>query len=359
VRILHCVPSLGPGGAERQLTYLATEQVRAGHEVHVAVVAGGFFAERMKAVGATIHQLGARGRDPRLLWQMYRLAGTLRPDVIHTRLPSMDILGGAVAVVRRIPWIVSERSSSLAYARGAASAVRAMLARWATAIEANSAAGAAYWSGRKIGVPLIINPPGVPLEAIAATPAADPASLRIPDGLPLILFAGRFGSEKNVLLVLRALAQLFRETDAVAVLCGNGPQDEEARALATSLGIADRVRFPGAIEGVWSWMKVASVFVAPSIFEGRPNGVMEAAAAHCPLVVSDIPPHREFLDEGSALFVPADDPAAIAAALRQVIEAPADAAARAACAFAAVSPLTFAAMTARVDALYEDALRVR
>jgi glycosyltransferase involved in cell wall biosynthesis len=271
----------------------------------------------------------------------------------------MDILGGSVALARRIPWVVSERSSDLAYARGATSAVRAMLARHATAIEANSAAGAAYWSGLKVGVPIFLNPPGLPLEEIAAAPVADPASLELPRGAPLILFAGRFGAEKNVLLVLRSLAQLFRETGAVAVLCGSGPQDAEARALAATLGIADRVRFPGAIEEVWSWMKAASVFVAPSTFEGRPNGVMEAAAARCPLVVSEIPAHREFLDDRSALFVPTDDSSAIAAALRRVVESRAEAEARAARAFETVSAFTFAAMTERVDAIYADAIRGR
>ena len=50
-------------------------------------------------------------------------------------------------------------------------------------------------------------------------------------------------------------------------------------------------------------MKKASVFVSLSSYEGCPNSVMEAMVCGCPLVVSDIPAHREILDESCALFV--------------------------------------------------------
>ncbi len=54
---------------------------------------------------------------------------------------------------------------------------------------------------------------------------------------------------------------------------------------------------------VWALMKKASVFVSLSAYEGCPNTVMEAMACGCPIIVSDIPEHREILDEQSALFV--------------------------------------------------------
>jgi glycosyltransferase involved in cell wall biosynthesis len=50
-------------------------------------------------------------------------------------------------------------------------------------------------------------------------------------------------------------------------------------------------------------MKKASLFISLSKFEGSPNAVMEAMACGCPLVLSDIPGHREILNDKSALFV--------------------------------------------------------
>jgi glycosyltransferase involved in cell wall biosynthesis len=69
-------------------------------------------------------------------------------------------------------------------------------------------------------------------------------------------------------------------------------------------------------------MKRAAVFVSPALFEGHPNSVMEAAACGCPLIVSDIPAHREFLDETSALLVPVLDSARLATAIEQVLDCP-------------------------------------
>ena len=62
-------------------------------------------------------------------------------------------------------------------------------------------------------------------------------------------------------------------------------------------------------------MKSADLFINFSDFEGMPNTVMEAMACGCPLLVSDIPAHREFLNEQSALIVDPRDGDAVAQAL--------------------------------------------
>ena len=79
-------------------------------------------------------------------------------------------------------------------------------------------------------------------------------------------------------------------------------------AAVAGLGLADRVRLVGFVPDAWAWMKRASVLVSPSLFEGHPNVVLEAAACGCPLVVSDIPAHREFLDGENAVLVDTGDP---------------------------------------------------
>jgi len=89
--------------------------------------------------------------------------------------------------------------------------------------------------------------------------------------------------------------------------------------MARELGVAHRLVFTGFVENLWDLMKRANALVSLSRFEGRPNVVLEAMACGCPLVVSDIPAHREILDERSALFADPDDPAAAAAALKATL----------------------------------------
>src|SRR5262245_469387 len=110
MRVLHCSPTLMAGRAERPLAYLAVERVRIGHDVHVAFIGDGPLVERVRAGGATVHQLHGRGyRDPRLIWRIYRLIGSVKPDIVNTWLVQMDVIGGAAALARRRPWVISER----------------------------------------------------------------------------------------------------------------------------------------------------------------------------------------------------------------------------------------------------------
>jgi len=77
--------------------------------------------------------------------------------------------------------------------------------------------------------------------------------------------------------------------------------------------------FPGYVRHLSSWMKTANVFVFPSTAEGCPNVVLEAMACSCPLVVSDIPAHREILAADCALLIPPERHEALADAIIQTL----------------------------------------
>jgi len=105
MKILHCIPVLDHGGgAERHLSYLAFEQAKRGQEVHVAFSRGGAYEERLRSAGVALHDVGGRGNyDPRIFIKLLRLVVALRPDVVQTMLPQMDILGGAAALLTGSP----------------------------------------------------------------------------------------------------------------------------------------------------------------------------------------------------------------------------------------------------------------
>lgn len=356
-RVLHLIPNMGGGGAERQLTYIARGQVALGWDVHVAIVREGPNYPHLVSSGATIHRLRAGSNyDPRLLGQVLSLIRSLRPAIVHTRILQMDIIGGLASTLCRTPWVLSERASAPAYDSGFKNRLRIFLTRYAAAIDANSARGADYWSVVQPEVSVRIIPGGLPLEEIEAAPVHELRPPQRSPEVPAILFAGRFDAQKNVLNLLRALHLVMRQRDAVAVLCGRGPQEEEARCLVSELGIEDRVRFAGFVPDLWSLMKSADVFVSPAVFEGRPNSVLEAAACHCPLVVSDIAEHREFLDDSAALFVSWNDVDAIAAALIETLNNRAVAWRKAETAFQCVSRFTIPEMLRQLEALYSDVL---
>jgi len=358
-RILHFIPTMGGGGAERQLAYIASGQRTQAWDVHVALYSGGPNLQRLRETGAVIHHVGIRGSyDVRSLAKAAALIRSTRADIVHTYLLQTDVVGGLAAAAMRTPWVLGERASGVTYYNDSLkNNLRVLVARTASAIEANSAAGVAYWAEKCPRVPRRVISCGLPFEEIEGAPAANLDLYRGERRLPLILFAGRFDEQKNVMMMLTALAELFRERDAVGILCGHGPLDDAVRSAIARLGIGHRVFLPGYVLDIWSWMKAADVFLSVSHFEGRPNTVLEAAACRTALIVSDIPEHREFLrQQQSALFADRNDALSIAAALRETIDDPAAARARAAAAFEIVSQFTIDAMTAELNDLYNDVL---
>jgi glycosyltransferase involved in cell wall biosynthesis len=259
----------------------------------------------------------------------------------------MDVAGGLAALLTRTPWIVSERTHKVYYPRDAKHGLRRLLGRFAGAIVANSPGGAEYWDGTRVGT--IIIPNALPLGEIAAAPR-DESDFGAAE---VVLFVGRFDPAKNLDNLVDALAQVVRERDAVALLCGEGPLETELRVRIAKADLTGRIRLLGYTDRVWSLMKRADVLIAASWFEGHPNVVMEAAACGCPLVLSDIPAHRECLGEDAALFADPADPAALAAAIRQTLEDGAAAAVRAGRARSVASEWSVASAAASYLRAYE------
>jgi glycosyltransferase involved in cell wall biosynthesis len=148
-------------------------------------------------------------------------------------------------------------------------------------------------------------------------------------------------------------------TDASAVLCGDGPERASVERWITTRHLGTRFALTGFVPHPWSFMKAATALVAPSLFEGYPNVVLEAMACGCPVIVSDIPAHRAFLDEGSAVFVDPLRDDSIASGIQSVIGNPEGAIERARRAREVASRFQVDAMGAQYEAIYEAVLRQR
>jgi glycosyltransferase involved in cell wall biosynthesis len=342
------------GGAERQLTYLAKELVVTGCEIHVALTRGGQNLARLEATGATIHALGPCGNhDPRIGIRLLRTIAAVKPDLVQCWLLQMELVGGLACVATGTPWIFAERSCVNAYPRTLKNFLRVRIASFASGIVSNSAAGDEYWRARATRVRRYVVGNAVPIDEIEAAPVATAEEAGTLSGNALILSAGRLDAAKNGVMFVQAIHRLPRSLPVHAALCGDGPMQPEIEQLIAQAGPQGRVRLVGYASNLWSLMKRAAVLVSVSRFEGNPNVVLEAMACGCPLIVSDIPAHRELLDEECAVFV-ADDPDPIARAIEQVIGDPVAAARRAAVARQRVGHHAPALVAARYLAVYRE-----
>lgn len=319
------------GGAERQVAYLATELGKMGWEVHVALLSYGPNLARLRKGGAVTHLLKAsKNYDPRIVWQLVQTIRAVQPCLVQVWMIQMEIFGGLAASLMGVPWLLSERSSEMAYPVTFKNRLRVLFANETDAVVSNSVSGDQYWCQRlRKSVPRYVIPNALPLDEIDAARPLEPEESGSRSREKIVLFAGRLSPEKNLDALLLALRTVVSRLETIAVICGEGPLRAGIEGRLEEWGICDRVRVLGYVDNVWSWMKRADAFVSVGFFEGHPNAVLEAMACGCPLVVSDIPSHREFLDEESALLVSPKAPSEIAHAILNVLSAPEAAARRA------------------------------
>jgi glycosyltransferase involved in cell wall biosynthesis len=137
---------------------------------------------------------------------------------------------------------------------------------------------------------------------------------------PLLFSAGRLSDQKGYDVLIRALAGL----DAHLWLAGRGGgQLENLQALASEVGVANRVEFLGWRADVPALLAASDIFVMPSRYEGTSNAILEAMAAGKTIVTTAGTSVSWFLKDGvNARIVPADDPPALAAAIAELIRDP-------------------------------------
>ncbi len=330
MRILNLIHFMSGGGAERQLSYLAPELVRRGHEIHIAYINNG--PDKPLLSGVALHRLKSFSNyDPCLIGQITRLIRHIKPHIIQTWIPQMDVLGGIAARLCKTPLIFREPTSGLIHTQIWKNYLRVKIGSSASAVISNSRGGDEYW--RKI-IPdkrrfIILN--ALPVDEIEKTEAALPQEMT-KSKAPVVLFVGRMIKEQKAPhLFLEALHIAGRKKKILGVLCGEGHERPELEILKYKHGQKGDIYFTGYLPttAVWAIMKKASVFVSLSPSEGCPNAVMEAMVCGCPMVLSDIPAHRELLDESGALFVTPSNVRQAADAIIRILDNPEDAKKRA------------------------------
>jgi len=133
-------------------------------------------------------------------------------------------------------------------------------------------------------------------------------------------------SVKDPLALLEAFARAFgQDGDARLVFIGAGKLEETLQARTGHLALRDRVDLTGLIprDDVFVSYAEADVFVSTSHGEGLPVAVLEAMAAGCPVILSDIPPHREVAEDAEFIpFVAPGDLEGFAREIRRYEEMP-------------------------------------
>lgn len=331
------LPSLGGGGSERTALDLACGLAQRGLPVDLALVSSeGVWRPCLARLPEGLHAVDLKARTRTSLPRLLRYLRRRRPRVLVSSLPHANSVvllaraigaGGAAVAVRQASDFASEYAAG-DFRHRAAMRLERRLLRFADAVVANSEAMAETLArdlphiARRVR---FVRDPAVrpDIARLAAAPADHPWFDG--GGPPVVLSVGRLAREKGHRTLLRAFAKLRESRPARLAVLGEGPERPALEALARELGIAGDVVLPGFRINPFAWMSRAGVFALSSSFEGCPNALVQAMACGAPVVSADCPTGPDEILEGGkwGRLVPVGDPAALAAAIRDTLDAPA------------------------------------
>lgn len=356
LRVLYVVTELDPGGAERQLAALAAGLDRRRYDPAVLSLAPpGTLAAPLRQAGVPVFSVGLKRATQ--LTGLTRLRDMLReaePDLLHTFLFHANVAGRVCARWAGLdcPVVASVRTED---PRRLHRWGESVTSRWASLFVGNSASLGAFVH-REMGVPWekIAVVPNAVLPMPPRQPGSFRAALGIAPEVRLVTAVGRLDRQKGFDVLLDALARLPAGSRPVLALVGEGPEAAALQARAQRLGVD--ARFPGRLPSPVDAFGDADLVAAPSRWEGMPNAVLEAMSLGKAVVGSRVGGIADLL-EGAGALVPPEDPAALGAALKALLDDPRAAAALGAQAAARAAGHSVPRMVAEYTALYRRLLQ--
>jgi glycosyltransferase involved in cell wall biosynthesis len=337
--ILHLAAPARVGGLEKVVAALAVGHACRGHDIHVAVVvdtadAAAHFLDPLTEHGVQGHPLVLPSRaylqERRLV---RRLCETLRPTAVHTHGYRTDVnsLGIAANVgagsVSTVHGFTGGSKRNRIYER-----LQVWAFRRIDAVVAVSRPLADLLDSRGVSrdrlhvVPNAWSPLAAPLSRAEAR-----EHLGIGDSVQFA-WLGRLTREKGADVLLRALPAMPPQVRVSFI--GDGCERSALTTLAGELGVADRIDWHGLVPDASRLLPAFDGFILSSRTEGTPIALFEAMAARIPIVATRVGGVPDVVGDAEALLVPSEDPPALAAAVKSIVDVPEAATARAAAAAA-------------------------
>ncbi|UCC75620.1 MAG: glycosyltransferase [Anaerolineales bacterium] len=319
LRVLHVIPDLVPGGAQR----LVVDLLEAFDRERFEVAAVSLYAESGKPLEREardkrlpVYYLNKhRGLDLGVAPQLYRLFRAYRPDVVHTHRYALRYALPPTILCRIRGRVHTLHNLAQREVDWMGKPIRWLAFRWGSLLpvclcqETARSAQTLYGYGMRVAV--VHN--GIPTARFVS--AGRPTSDQRRD--ITILHVGRFSPQKNHRLLIQAFAVASEELPGMQLwLVGDGHLRVPTEELVSSCRMQRRILFLGERTDVPALLSESDMFVLSSDYEGVPLSVLEAMAAGRPVVSTNVGGIPEIVDHGvTGLLVPPGEPQALAQAI--------------------------------------------
>ena len=319
IKVAIVIPYFGSGGAEKMAAQLAAGMDQELYTVEVFCIYGAPLGNHLEQMvqerGVKIHFIGKKlGFSVSAMVRLYRELEAFEPDVVHTH---------QYACVYAFPWPLLRRKTFLHTFHTLPQVenkrlLRRLLTKYligrkkmtpVSISKANQQMVADYYGIATEEVPMVYNP--VTVSRFVSKAGTD-------DGVFRFITAGRFSKEKNQAMMYRAFgAFLEKGHDARLVMLGKGAEEENLKALADTLGISDRIDYPGFVPNVEDYLANADVFLLSSDYEALPLAVLEAMAAGLPVITTNVGGVCDIVTD-NGILLPAGDVDAMVQAMEKL-----------------------------------------
>ncbi|GIU81089.1 MAG: glycosyltransferase [Acidobacteria bacterium] len=292
-KILHLIPTLSSGGAERQLVNVVSNT---SNELFTHLVCtftnSSFFAPEIEEKGHTVKELGITQKRP---WfaaarKFLDVINDYKPDLINSWLFDADITTRLSKIYRNlnIPLVTSLQSTAYdqeTILAGGWSPLKVKVLKQLDKLTMKLTRP--YFAAcshtvkksfqRHLGIDLsrtkVIYNSITPESLISSQSAFERIrkEFEVPlDGF-LYLNVGRLDKRKNQTFLIRAFAEvLHNKANVFMIIVGAGDLEKDLKTQTKRLGIEDKVRFAGRRSDIPDFLQAANAFVFPSLTEGLP-----------------------------------------------------------------------------------------
>lgn len=324
--------TLSEWGGAQHIVYLLAKHLSDEYDITVACAPGGALIEKLRNESVCVVEIPQLTRLPspwcdlRALFRLYLWMRRERFDLVHTHSTKAGLLGRLAAKLAGVPavlftahgWAFTEGRAQ--WKRWFLAQVERMMARLTTRIICVSE------HDRDLALQFRVAPPEklvVVRNGIDPMPflqASGPGVQREPklEVEPVLIFLGRLAPPKDLLTLLKAFERI---PVGRLVLVGEGPLCSQVEQSVERTGLNDRVAMLGARIDIPELLVASDLFVLPSRWEGLPLTIIEAMMAGLPVVASHVGGVAELVEDGvTGFLVPSEAPAALAEALRKLLE---------------------------------------
>ncbi|HLV31551.1 MAG TPA: glycosyltransferase [Chitinispirillaceae bacterium] len=296
IKILQVTHDLEMGGLQKVIVNICRNIDKSKFDISVLCLRKkGAFSTEIEQLGVpvTIIPQKQAGTDYFTFLKIARFFKQNKPDVVHTHNTQPLIEGGIAALISGVKRVIHTDHAKIYPDRR-----RYMIAEWFISHFVSKIVGVSDYTSRELHeyerisrskITTILNGIDPVFFSININKINKKKEFDILSKGPILGIISRLITIKGIGNLLKSMPAIIKNhPDSCLIVAGDGPSKHDLMKQTISLGIVKNVLFIGPRSDIAQLLKLFDILVLPSLKEGLPMILLEAMAAECPIIASNV-----------------------------------------------------------------------